>query len=267
MVAAKQGAGMDYQTITVEQNAGVAVITLNRPGVMNALSSAMRAELRAAVLGAGATARAIVLTGAGRAFCSGQDLVDAGELGSFDLEKVLNYEYVPLLRAITECPVPVIAAVNGAAAGAGANLALACDVVIACESASFIQAFTRIGLVPDAGGTYWLPRQIGMARAMGAALFAGAVTARQAADWGMIWETVPDDAFAAHWQARAAHLANGPTVAYRGVKTALRASFDNDLSTQLALEARLQGDCGRTDDFREGVTAFLQKRPARFTGA
>ncbi|MGL6211668.1 MAG: enoyl-CoA hydratase-related protein [Paracoccaceae bacterium] len=255
-----------YQTITTEMTDGMAVLTLNRPEVMNALSAVMRAELLEALHKASAEARVIVLTGTGRAFCSGQDLMDAGPLGSFDLEQVLNEEYVPLLRAITEAPVPVIAAVNGAAAGAGANLALACDVVIACESATFIQAFTRIGLVPDAGGSYWLPRQIGMARAMGAMLFADGVSAQQAVDWGMIWEAVPDDTFAAHWRARGTALAKGPTVAYRGVKQMLRASFSNDLGAQLALEASLQGDCGRTADFPEGVMAFLQKRPARFSG-
>ena len=253
-----------YQTISYEVEAGVAVITLARPEVMNALSSQMRAEMLAAVLRAGVEARVLVITGAGRAFCSGQDLGDAG--AAVDLEQVLNEEYVPLLKAITDCPVPTIAAVNGAAAGAGANLALAADVVIAAESASFIQAFTRIGLVPDAGGSYWLPRQIGLARAMGAVLFADKVTAHQAADWGMIYECIPDQGFAGHWRARARALANGPTVAYRGVKTALRASFGNDLDQQLALEARLQGECGATEDFREGVAAFLQKRAAKFRG-
>lgn len=252
-----------YQTISYEVAGGVAVLTLNRPAVMNALSSAMRLELLDAMGRAVADARVVVLTGTGRAFCSGQELVD---LGDVDIEAALRDEYEPLLRAITDCPVPVVAAVNGAAAGAGANLALACDVVIACESASFIQAFTRIGLIPDAGGTYWLPRQIGMARAMGAALFAEKVTATQAAAWGMIWEAVPDASFDAHWRGRAAALAAGPTLAYRGVKQAMRASFDNDLATQLALEARLQGNCGRTDDFREGVAAFLGKRVASFTG-
>ena len=140
------------------------------------------------------------------------------------------------------------------------------DVVIACESASFIQAFTRIGLIPDAGGTYWLPRQVGMARAMGAMLFADKISARQAADWGMIWEAVPGDAFAAHWRTRAEALAKGPTVAYRGVKAALNASADATLEAQLALEARLQAECGRTQDFREGVAAFTEKRAPRFTG-
>ena len=148
-----------YQQITYQVDAGVAVITLNRPEVMNALSARLRAEMLEAVLRAGSEARVLVITGAGRAFCSGQDLGDAG--AALDLEKVLNEEYVPLLKAITDCPIPTISAVQGAAAGAGANLALAADVVIAAESASFIQAFTRIGLVPDAGGSYWLPRQIG----------------------------------------------------------------------------------------------------------
>lgn len=252
--------------IISETSDGIAVITLNRPQVMNALSSALRRDMLAAVREAQLTARVLVITGQGRAFCSGQDLTDAGNIDAVDFERILSDEYEPLLTAIAESPIPTIAAVNGAAAGAGANLALACDVVIAAESAVFLQAFTRIGLIPDAGGTWWLPRQIGLARAMGAALFAEPVNARQAADWGMIWEAVPDADFAAHWQRRAAQLANGPTVAYRGVKQALRASSGNDLAAQLALEARIQGECGRTGDFREGVAAFLGKRPARFAG-
>lgn len=256
---------MTQSPLTYDLSEGVATLTLNRPEVMNALSSALRQALLAAIARAEAEARVIVLTGAGRAFCSGQDLADV-DIATVDLQKVLAEEYEPLLTALAQSPLPVIAAVNGAAAGAGAGLALACDVVIAAESASFIQAFTRIGLVPDAGGSYWLPRQVGMARAKGAMLFAEKVSARQAADWGMIWEAVPDEAFAAHWQARAKALASGPGLAYRGVKQALRASFDNDFKAQLALEARLQGDCGKSQDFREGVAAFLEKRPARFTG-
>jgi 2-(1,2-epoxy-1,2-dihydrophenyl)acetyl-CoA isomerase len=257
---------MQYETITVTQTGGIATLTLNRPDVMNALSTQMRADLLDAVKTAERSARVIVLTGTGSAFCSGQDLGDDAKLAQIDLERTLRDEYEPLLRAITDCPVPTIAAVNGAAAGAGANLAMACDVVIAAENAVFIQAFTRIGLLPDAGGTYWLPRQVGFARAMGAMLFADTITARQAADWGMIWEVVGNDAFVDHIAARAGALAAGPTVAYAAVKQALRTSFANDLEGQLMLEARLQGACGQTRDFKEGVVAFLEKRKPVFEG-
>jgi 2-(1,2-epoxy-1,2-dihydrophenyl)acetyl-CoA isomerase len=257
---------MTYQTLLVSQTAGLAVITLNRPEVMNALNAPLRAELRAALHTAIGSARALVLTGAGRAFCSGQDLSDAS-LADIDLEATLRDDYEPLLRLLQGCPIPTLAAVNGAAAGAGANLALACDVVIASESASFSQAFTRIGLIPDAGGTWTLPRQIGTARAMGAMLFADRVSARQAADWGMIYEAVPDAGFAARWQDRAMALATGPTAAFAALKQALRASTGNSFEAQLALEAQLQGICGQTADFREGVAAFLEKRPPRFSGA
>lgn len=257
---------MTYETILYSETDGLGILTLNRPDVMNALNSRMRAEIRMAVLSAGQSARVLVLTGAGRAFCSGQDLGDRAALASLDLEATLRDEYEPMLRALYDCPIPTIAAVNGVAAGAGANLALGADVVIACESAAFIQAFTRIGLIPDAGGTWVLPRQIGLARATGAMLFADKIGARQAADWGMIYEAVPDDAFAAHWLSRARQLACGPTVAYAALKQALRASPANDLDSQLALEARLQGRCGATADFREGVAAFVEKRPARFAG-
>ncbi|MEC8631317.1 MAG: enoyl-CoA hydratase-related protein [Pseudomonadota bacterium] len=257
---------MEYQAITFDITDGVAVLTLNRPDVMNALNSQMRAEIYHAVRQAGENARVLVITGAGRAFCSGQDLGDGGNAASLDLERTLRDEYEPMLQRIFDCPIPTIAAVNGPAAGAGANLALAADVVIAAESASFLQAFTRIGLIPDAGGTYWLPRQVGFARAMGAALFAEPVPARQAVEWGMIWEAIPDENFANHWQKRAEKLAHGPTVAYSKVKEALRQSMSNDLTEQLELEAKLQGDCGDTRDFKEGVLAFLEKRPARFEG-
>ena len=257
---------MDYQTIRLEIARDIATITLARADVMNALNTQMRAEILHAVQRGGAEARVVVMTGEGRAFCSGQDLGDRATAANIDLERVLRDEYEPMLKAIFDCPVPTIAAVNGAAAGAGANLALAADVVIAAESAVFLQAFTRIGLLPDAGGTYWLPRQMGFAKAMGAALFAEPVTARQASDWGMIWEAVPDDEFTSCWQARAEHLAQGPTVAYRGVKEALRNSWVNGLEDQLALEAHLQGQAGKTRDFKEGVVAFTEKRAPRFEG-
>jgi 2-(1,2-epoxy-1,2-dihydrophenyl)acetyl-CoA isomerase len=193
-------------------------------------------------------------------------LGDRASSSSIDLERTLRDEYAPMLRAIVNCPVPTIAAVNGPAAGAGANLALAADVVFAAESAYFMQAFTKIGLIPDAGGTYVLPRQMGMAKAMGAALFADKISARQADDWGMIWEAVPDGDFDAHWRAKAAHLAAGPTAAYGAVKSVLRGSWDNSYEDQLTFEAQEQGKCGKSRDFKEGVLAFAEKRGPSFEG-
>ncbi|WP_376877370.1 enoyl-CoA hydratase-related protein [Albirhodobacter sp. R86504] len=257
---------MSFETIRYELHDGIAQITLARPAVMNALNTQMRTEITDAMTQAAREARVAVLTGEGRAFCSGQDLADGVRQGGLDFERTLRDEYEPMLKSIYDCPIPTICAVNGPAAGAGANLALAADVVIAAQSASFVQAFTRIGLMPDAGGTYWLPRQIGFSRAMGLALFADKIMADQAAEWGMIWESLPDDAFEAGWKARAAHLANGPSVAYGAIKEALRGSFERDLPQQLELEAKLQAKCGATEDFMEGVTAFLQKRPAAFKG-
>lgn len=257
---------MDYQAITFVIRNSVAVITLNRPELMNALNTQMRAEITHAAKAAEKDARVLIITGAGQAFCSGQDLGDGGSAAALDMERTLRDEYVPMLKAIFDCRIPTISAVNGAAAGAGANLALAADVVIASEDAYFVQAFTRIGLIPDAGGTYWLPRQMGAAKAMGAALFADKITAQQASDWGMIYETAPAATFLEHVQGRAAHLAQGPTVAYRQLKKAIRGSFDNTLDEQLALEGKLQGRCGQTRDFQEGVVAFLEKRKAVFEG-
>ena len=257
---------MEYQTITYDVTDGIALITLNRADKMNALTTQMRAEITHAVKQGGTDARVVVMTGAGRAFCSGQDLGDRANASSIDLERTLRDEYAPMLRAIVNCPVPTIAAVNGAAAGAGANLALAADVVFASESAFFMQAFTKIGLIPDVGGTYVLPRQMGMAKAMGAALFADKITARQADDWGMIWEAVPDADFDAHWRERAAHLAAGPTAAYASVKEVLRGSWDNSYEEQLTFEAQEQGKCGKSRDFKEGVLAFVEKRSPSFEG-
>lgn len=257
---------MDYSAIKLEIANDVATLTLNRPEVKNALNVQMRAEITHAVKAAERDARVLVIGGAGDAFCSGQDLGDGGNASNLDLERTLRDEYVPMLMAITDCTIPTISAVHGAAAGAGANLALAADVVIAAEEGYFIQAFTRIGLIPDAGGTYFLPRQMGSAKAMGAALFGDKITGRQAADWGMIYEAVPLATFDTHVAARALHLAAGPTAAYARVKQALRGSFENSLDQQLATEARLQGECGKTRDFQEGVMAFLQKRPANYEG-
>ncbi|MEL6960252.1 MAG: enoyl-CoA hydratase-related protein, partial [Pseudomonadota bacterium] len=179
---------------------------------------------------------------------------------------MLQSKIVRSMGVYSSRSVPTIAAVHGAAAGAGANLALAADVVIAADEAYFLQAFTRIGLIPDAGGTYWLPRQMGSAKAMGAALFGDKITGRQAADWGMIYEAVPLDGFDRHVAERALHLAAGPTAAYRAVKQAIRGTYDNTLDQQLAMEAKLQGECGKTRDFQEGVLAFIEKRPARYEG-
>ncbi|MCL4127152.1 UNVERIFIED_CONTAM: hypothetical protein GTU68_051008 [Idotea baltica] len=257
---------MEYSAIRLETANNVATLTLNRPDLKNALNVQMRAEITHAVRAAEREARVLVIGGAGDAFCSGQDLGDSGNATNLDLERTLRDEYVPMLRAIFECKIPTISAVHGAAAGAGANLALAADVVIAAEEAFFIQAFTRIGLIPDAGGTYWLPRQMGAAKAMGAALFGDKITGRQAADWGMIYEAVPLATFDTHVASRALHLAAGPTAAYQRVKSSIRNSFANTLDQQLALEAKLQGECGKTRDFQEGVLAFLEKRPARYEG-
>ncbi|MCW1933477.1 enoyl-CoA hydratase-related protein [Pararhodobacter zhoushanensis] len=257
---------MIYKTLSVSDEGGIGIITMNRPTLMNALNAQMRAEITHAVRDLGARMRVLVLTGEGRAFCSGQDLGDGASVDDLDLGRILREEYEPMLRAIQDCPVPVISAVNGAAAGAGANLALAADVVIATQSAVFLQAFTRIGLIPDAGGTYWLPRLVGFARAMGQALFAEPVSADKAAEMGLIWASIPDDQFADEWKKRATQLAKGPTLAYGAVKRALRESLVNDLDAQLDTEARLQGEMGATRDFREGVMAFLEKRPAKFEG-
>ncbi|MEM6488069.1 MAG: enoyl-CoA hydratase-related protein [Pseudomonadota bacterium] len=268
--------GAEEPPLTIDITDGVAFVRLNRPTRMNALTSPMRRGLIDAFTTLPREARAIVYTGVGRAFCAGQDLTDrsgaareasnTGTAADVDLERSLSEEYEPMIKLITECPVPTVAAVNGVAAGAGANLALAADIVIAAQSASFIQAFARIGLLPDAGGTFWLPRLVGHARAMGLSLLAEPLDAPRAADWGLIWEVVPDDALEAHVIALARRLATGPTVAYKLAKEALRASAANGLEQQLALEAKLQGQAGKTRDFAEGVLAFLEKRPPRFEG-
>jgi 2-(1,2-epoxy-1,2-dihydrophenyl)acetyl-CoA isomerase len=257
---------METGTIRYELEAGVAWITLARPDKMNSLNAAMRRELLVALTRAPEEARAVVLTGEGRGFCSGQDLGDASRFEDLNLSQTLREEYEPLLAALGDCPVPTVAAVNGPAAGAGANLALAADIVIAARSASFIQAFGRIGLIPDAGGTYWLPRLVGKARAMGMCLTTDPVPAETAAEWGLIWEMVEDDALAGRAADLAGRLAQGPTLAFRLMKRALRESGTNSLEDQLALEAELQGEAGRSRDFMEGVMAFLEKRAPRFEG-
>jgi len=256
-----------WQTIRVDQTeAGVSVITLDRPGVRNALNTQMRAEITRAVGDAGHGAGAVVLTGAGGAFCSGQDLGGSRSLAETDLERTLRDEYLPMIAAIRACPVPVIAAVNGAAAGAGASLALAADLIVAAESAMFSFAFTRIGLIPDSGASWTLPRQVGMQRAMGSMLLGRPVPAAEAERWGMIWAALPDDGFEADWRALADEIAAGPGLAHAALKEAMAESAGADFETQMLTEARLQGGCGRSRDFREGVLAFIEKRNPHFEG-
>ena len=257
----------DYGTIRYALDEDVATITLDRPDSLNSLNKDMRAELRHAFERAPQEkARAVLLTGEGRSFCSGQDLGEAGSGGLPDVERTLRDEYEPMLHAILDCPVPVIVAVNGTAAGAGASLALLGDIVLAAESAPFVIAFSRIGLMPDVASTYFLPRLIGLPRAMGMALTTEPVTGAQAAEWGLIWKAIPDGAQMEEARAMAAGFANGPTRSYALTKKAMRAGMQSDLVAQLSLEAKCQGEAAATRDFAEGATAFLEKRKARFEG-
>ena len=257
---------MELETLEYLVADGVVTITLNRPDNLNSMNALMRRELVAAFRQAPEDGRALILTGKGRGFCAGQDLGDVTSFDQLDLERTLRDEYDPILRALRECPIPSIAAINGPAAGAGANLALGADIVVAARSASFLEAFARIGLIPDAGGTYLLPRKIGRARAMGMSLLAEPIPAEKAAEWGLIWEAVDDSDLMEHVNAMARKLAKGPTQAYRLMKQALDASTENDFEAQTALEAKLQGEAGRTRDFKEGVMAFLEKRKPVYEG-
>lgn len=257
---------MTYDTILYDVESEVARVTLNRPDKLNSLNGQMRRELRHAIERAPNDARALVLTGAGRGFCAGQDLGDARSVADLDLEGLLRDEYEPLLKALVDCPIPTLCAVNGPAAGAGANLALSADVVIAARSAVFIEAFSRIGLIPDAGGTWLLPRLVGLPRALAMCLFAEPIPAGRAADWGLIWEVTEDDQLAHRTAELALRLASGPTLAFRLTRQAMHAALANSYADQLALEATLQGEVGRSRDFVEGVMAFLEKRPARYEG-
>ena len=257
---------MTFETITYDVTDDIATIRLNRPDRMNALTALMRAELVSALGQAPQEARVLVLTGNGPGFCAGQDLGDVTSLDDLNLEQTLREEYEPILALICDCPIPTIAAINGAAAGAGANIALCADIVIAARSASFLEAFARIGLIPDAGGTYLLPRMVGSARAMGMSLLAESIPAEKAAEWGLIWDVVDDEVLESRTHEIARRLAKGPTGAYTKIKQALRASPGNDMATQLALEAQLQGEAGRSHDFVEGVSAFLEKRKPVYKG-
>ncbi|HUP93214.1 MAG TPA: enoyl-CoA hydratase-related protein [Solimonas sp.] len=263
---------MAYQTLRSAHAEGVTVITLARPDKLNALSRQLLRELREALQQAAddAACRCVVLTGEGRGFCAGADLGDPESMPkpgqSFDFGAALDEAYHPLLRLIRGMAKPVIAAVNGSAAGAGCNIALAADLVIATRSARFMQAFVRIGLVPDAGGTWTIPRLVGRARATQWMMSGEAIDADTAARWGLIAEVCDDAAFEAQWRALAQRLAQQPTVALAGIKRLVDAAADNSFEAQIALEATTQSAVGRSHDTMEGITAFMQKRPARFAG-
>ncbi|KVE71989.1 2-(1,2-epoxy-1,2-dihydrophenyl)acetyl-CoA isomerase PaaG [Burkholderia vietnamiensis] len=262
---------MSYDAIQLELDraANVATVTLNRPDKLNSFTRAMHRELQSAldeVEKAGA--RALILTGAGRGFCAGQDLADLDFTpgASTDLGALIDEHFNPLIRRLQRMPIPVVAAVNGTAAGAGANLALACDLVFAARSSSFIQAFVKIGLVPDSGGTWFLPQRIGMARALGLALTGDKLGAEQAEQWGLIWRAVDDDALAASVRQVASQLAQQPTLAIASIKQSMRDSITNTLDQQLDVERDLQHKLGQSYDYSEGVKAFIEKRAPRFEG-
>lgn len=257
---------IEYETITFDVSNDVAVITLNRPKQKNAMSTQMRAELTHAIQEAQKMARALVFTGAGRFFCAGQDFGNTKNATKVDLERVLRDEYRPLLQGIHESDIPVLAAVNGPAIGIGANLALAADVTIATSSAEFIQSFASVGLMPDAAASFHLPRNIGLARAMGAMALGEPISALRAQEWGMIWEAVPDAEFEQTWQERANKLAGGPTVAFSKMRQAVRSSFETGFEDQLSKEARAQGALGKTRDFQEGMLAAQSRRMPDFEG-
>jgi 2-(1,2-epoxy-1,2-dihydrophenyl)acetyl-CoA isomerase len=254
-------------TVLATNEDGVCVITLNRPDKLNALAGGMAHGLRDAldVAGDDPSIRAVLLAGSGRGFCAGQDLADVAP--GQDLGDTLEDRFNPIIRAIRALPKPVVCAVQGVAAGAGANLAFACDIVLAAQSARFIQAFVKIGLIPDAGGTWLLPHLAGDARARGMAMLGAPVSAAQAEAWGLIWRCVPDDALAPEALATARQLAGLPTQAIALMKRAFASAATQTLDRQLDTERDLQREAGFTPDFQEGVRAFIEKRPPAFTGA
>ena len=262
---------MNFETIGYSSHDGLATITLNRPDRLNSFNVRMHEEVRAAfgMIEADDTVRAVLLTGAGRGFCAGQDLGDravSAEDAAPDLGHSVETYYNPLIRRIAALPMPVVCAVNGVAAGAGANIALACDIVIAARSAKFIQSFANIGLIPDSGGTWILPRLIGQARAMGLALTGEPILAETAAEWGLIWKCVDDDALMTEATALATKLAAGPTRGLAETKKRIRAAWGNDLDTELDEERDAMRMLGQSDDYAEGVAAFTEKRKPSFTG-
>jgi 2-(1,2-epoxy-1,2-dihydrophenyl)acetyl-CoA isomerase len=262
---------MGYENILFSSEGGIARLTLNRPEQLNSFNDAMHAEVRDALarVKADTALRVLLLTGAGRGFCAGQDLGDravAPGAEPVDLGASIERNYRPLVLGLRRLPLPVVCAVNGVAAGAGANIALACDIVVAARSASFIQAFSKIGLVPDSGGTYFLPRLVGTARAIGLSMLGERLIAEQAAEWGLIWQCVDDAELHQTVEKLLRTLAGAPTAGLAATKRALYASAGNTLETQLDLERDLQRELGRSADYREGVAAFTAKRAPRFAG-
>lgn len=262
---------MQYETIAFSVDEGIAQLTLNRPERLNSFNRAMHLEVRDALarVQADRSVRVLLMTGAGRGFCAGQDLSDravAPGAPGVDLGASVEEFYAPLVLALKNLPMPVICAVNGVAAGAGANLALACDIVLAARSASFIEAFCKLGLIPDTGGTWHLPRLVGPARAMGLAMLGDKLSAEKAQQWGLIWACVDDDQLMEEALGMARHFASAPTLGLARTKQALLASWSNTLEQQLQLEASMMRELGYSHDYREGVAAFMDKRTPQFKG-
>lgn len=260
-----------YEHITFDYTDGVGRIVLNRPDTLNSFTQIMHDDLKAALsfLEAQDDLRGLILTGTGRGFCAGQDLSERKPLPDGekrDLAEGIDKNYRSLVLRLRALPVPTVCIVNGVAAGAGASVALACDVVMAVKSSRFIQAFSRIGLMPDAGATYFWPRMVGTQRAMGAALFGEAISAEKAEQWGLIWRSVPDEELVATIESVHAWLANGATRAFATTKQAIYASGDNSLEAQINLERDHQRELGYSDDYQEGMAAFREKRAPRFSG-